>query len=163
VPALSPDDIEELFRFALLEPEVLQLSIPHLTEDDFSEADAVLRKYVSELGGEDHLQRGRLNWQFHSILATHARISRVSWRSSAINNNGERYTRLQLYLTHGMKRANEEHHQILEFCRQRDVSQACKLLRRHIQYAGESLKQALEQKRNDARMNSVGGAGSSKS
>ena len=80
-----------------------------------------------------------------------------------VNNNGERYTRLQLYLTHGMKRANDEHHQILEFCRQRDATQACKLLRRHIQYAGESLKQALEQKRSDARANSAEGAGSSKS
>ena len=34
-----------------------------------------------------------------------------------VNNSGERYTRLQLYLTHGIKRANEEHHQILELCR----------------------------------------------
>src|ERR1700746_266334 len=50
VPALSPDDIGELFSIrALLEPEVLKLSIPHLTEDDFGEADKVLRKYVSEL------------------------------------------------------------------------------------------------------------------
>src|ERR1700678_2953735 len=47
VPALSPDDVEELFSIrALLEPEVLKLSIPHLTEEDFSEADAVLRDYV---------------------------------------------------------------------------------------------------------------------
>ena len=46
-----------------------------------------------------------------------------------------------------MKRANEEHHQILDLCRQRDVSAACRLLRQHIRYAGESLKQALEQKR----------------
>jgi DNA-binding GntR family transcriptional regulator len=80
-----------------------------------------------------------------------------------VNNNGERYTRLQLYLTHGMKRANEEHHQILEFCRQRDVAQACKLLRQHIQYAGESLKQALEQKRSDAQATSGDGAERSKS
>jgi DNA-binding GntR family transcriptional regulator len=119
VPALSPDDVEELFLIrALLEPEVLKLSIPRLTEEDLSEAASILRKYVSELRREDHLSSwGRLNWQFHSIL------------------------------THGMKRANEEHHQILEFCRQRDVEGACKLLRQHIEHAGESLKHALEQKR----------------
>jgi DNA-binding GntR family transcriptional regulator len=165
VPALSPDDVEELFSIrALLEPEVLKLSIPHLTEDDFSEADAVLRKYVSELQREDHVSAwGRLNWQFHSILYSRANQPRFMAIIRNVNNNGERYTRLQLYLTHGMNRANEEHHQILEFCRQRDVSQACKLLRRHIQYAGESLKQALEQKRNDARANGGKAAGSSKS
>jgi DNA-binding GntR family transcriptional regulator len=64
-----------------------------------------------------------------------------------VNNSGERYTRLQLYLTHGIKRANEEHHRILELCRQRDVAAACKLLRQHIEHAGESLKEVLQQKR----------------
>src|SRR5690348_5234270 len=50
VPALSPDDIEELFTIrALLEPELLKLSIPRLTEDDFSEATAVLSQYINEL------------------------------------------------------------------------------------------------------------------
>ena len=69
-----------------------------------------------------------------------------------VNNSGERYTRLQLYLTQGMKRANEEHHKILELCRQREVTAACKLLRQHIQYACESLKQALAQKRTAAQI-----------
>jgi DNA-binding GntR family transcriptional regulator len=156
VPALSPDDIEELFSIrALLEPEVLKLSIPRLTDDDFSEADAVLRKYVSELR-RDHVSAwGRLNWQFHSILYSRANQPRFMAIIRNVNNNGERYTRLQLYLTHGMKRANDEHHQILEFCRQRDITQACKLLRQHIQYAGESLKQALEQKRSEAKNESA--------
>jgi len=165
VPALSPDDIEELFSIrALLEPEVLKLSVPRLTEDDFSEAAAVLRKYVSELRRDDRVSAwGRLNWQFHSILYSRANQPRFMAVIRNVNNNGERYTRLQLYLTHGMKRANEEHHQILEFCRQREVTQACKLLRQHIRNAGESLKQALEQKRNDAQANSGNGRPRSKS
>lgn len=44
-----------------------------------------------------------------------------------VNFSGERYTRLQLYLTHGIKRANEEHHQLLEFCRKHDVAVAREL------------------------------------
>src|SRR5262250_2935783 len=56
VPALSPDDIEEIFLIrALFEPEVLKRSIPHLTEEDLAEADAVLRTYVSELRRPEHL------------------------------------------------------------------------------------------------------------
>src|SRR5580693_10174291 len=165
VPALSPNDIEELFSIrALLEPEVLKLSIPHLTKDDYSEADAVLRKYVNELRRDDHVSAwGRLNWQFHSILYSRANQPRFMAIIRNVNNNGERYTRLQLYLTHGVKRANEEHHRILELCRQRDVAAACELLRQHIRYAGESLKQALEQKRSDAQATSGDGAGRSKS
>ena len=149
VPALSPDDIRELFSIrALLEPEVLKLSVPHLKEEDLSQAEAVLAKYVSELKREDHVSAwGRLNWQFHSILYSRANQPRFMAIIRNVNNSGERYTRLQLYLTHGIKRANEEHHQILDFCRQRDVTSACKLLRQHIQYAGESLRKVLEEKR----------------
>jgi DNA-binding GntR family transcriptional regulator len=153
VPALSPADVEELFSIrALLEPEVLKLSIPHLTEEDFSQADAVLRKYVKELRRDDHVSAwGRLNWQFHSILYSRANQPRFMAIIRNVNSSGERYTRLQLYLTHGMQRANEEHHEILELCRQPDVARACKLLRQHIEYAGESLKQALQQKRSEAK------------
>ena len=161
VPALSPNDVEELFSIrALLEPEILKRSIPRLTEDDFSESQAVLRKYVSELRRDDHVSAwGRLNWQFHSILYSRADQPRFMAIIRNVNNSGERYTRLQLFLTHGIKRANEEHHQILELCRQRDVAAACKLLRLHIQNAGESLKEALEQKRAAAQADLSNGNG----
>ncbi len=150
VPALSPDDVEELFSIrALLEPEILKRSIPHLKEADFADAEAILRTYVKELRRDDHVAAwGRLNWQFHSTLYSRANQPRSMAIIRNVNNNGERYTRLQLYLTHGIKRANEEHHRILELCRQRDVSAACKLLREHIEFAGQSLKQALQERRN---------------
>jgi DNA-binding GntR family transcriptional regulator len=152
VPALSPNDIGELFSIrALLEPEVLKLSIPRLTEEDFSEADAVLQKYVSELRKQEHVSAwGRLNWQFHSILYSRANQPRFMAIIRNVNNSGERYTRLQLYLTHGMKRANQEHHQMLELCRERNVGAACDLLREHILHAGNSLKEVLEQGRIEA-------------
>jgi DNA-binding GntR family transcriptional regulator len=165
VPALSPCDIGELFSIrTLLEPEVLKLSIPHLTEEDFAEADDVLRKYVSELRRQEHVSVwGRLNWQFHSILYSRANQPRFMAIIRNVNNSGERYTRLQLYLTHGMKRANEEHHQILEFCRARNVVSACDLLREHIRHAGESLQEVLEQKRAEAQQETDKSARRSKS
>ena len=153
VPVLSPNDIEELFAIrALLEPEVLKLSIPHLTDDDFEQADAVLKKYATELKRQEHMSSwGRLNWQFHSILYSRANRPYFISVIRNVNNNGERYTSLQLYLTHGIKRANQEHHDILELCRKRDVSAATKLLRQHIQYAGQSLKEAVQQRRTSSK------------
>ncbi len=149
VPALSPDDIEELFSIrSLLEPEVLRRSIPHLTEEDFSHAEAILKTFVNELRHDDHVSGwGRLNWEFHSTLYSKANQPRFMATIRNINNSGERYTRLQLYLTHGMKRANEEHHRLLELCRERDVTAACKLLREHIEFARQSLKQVLRERR----------------
>jgi len=151
-PALSPDDIEELFSIrSLLEPEVLKRSIPHLTEQDFSQGEAILKTFVNELSRDDHVSGwGRLNWQFHSTLYSKANQPRFMATIRNINNNGERYTRLQLYLTHGMKRANDEHHRLLELCRERDVASACKLLREHIEYARQSLKQVLLERRESA-------------
>lgn len=152
VPALSPDDIEELFSIrSLLEPEVLKRSIPRLTEEDFSQAEAILKTFVDELRRDDHVSAwGRLNWEFHSTLYSKANQPRFMATIRNINNSGERYTRLQLYLTHGMKRANDEHHRLLELCRERDVASACKLLREHIEYARQSLKQVLLERRESA-------------
>ena len=149
VPALSPEDVEELFTIrALLEPEVLKVSIPELTEEDFDHAASILRNYVNELRREQHVSAwGRLNWDFHSILYSRANRPHMMNVIRNVNANGERYTRLQLYLTHGMKRANREHHDILELCRKRNVSGACDLLREHILYAGQSLKQVLQERR----------------
>ena len=149
IPVLAPEDVEELFTIrALLEPELLKLSIPLLSQTDFAQAEALLKKYENELQREEHMANwGRLNWQFHSILYSRANRPRALSIIHNVNNSGERYTRLQLYLTHDVDRANEEHRQLLKLCRQRDVSAACKLLRLHIQAAGQSLKQALQKKR----------------
>lgn len=149
VPQLSPADVEELFRIrALLEPEVLKASIPRLTEEDLDDAAAILRKYSRELRLPNHVSGwGRQNWQFHAKLYSRADRPHFLNIIQNINNKGERYTRLQLFLTHGIKRANAEHAELLEFCRKRDISAACNLLRRHIQYAGQSLKQALHDRR----------------
>jgi DNA-binding GntR family transcriptional regulator len=149
VRALSPDDVEELFTIrALLEPELLKLSIPHLTNKDFAQADKTLRTYVRELKRADHVGAwGQLNWQFHSVL--YSRANRPYFMSVLrnINNNGERYTRLQLFLTRGMDLANKEHRRLLELSRQRDVAAACELLRHHILDAGRSLKELLQHRR----------------
>jgi DNA-binding GntR family transcriptional regulator len=152
VPALSPEDVEELFTIrGLLEPEVLRLSIPELTEDDFVNAESILRNYIDELRREQHVSAwGRLNWDFHSILYSRANRPHMMNIIRNVNAKGERYTRLQLYLTHGMKRANREHHEILQLCRKREVGGACDLLRQHILYAGQSLKQVLQERRSAA-------------
>jgi DNA-binding GntR family transcriptional regulator len=149
VPELLPDDIEELFSIrALLEPAVLKVSIPRLTDADLSKAEAVLGRFESDLRKEEHIGNwGRLNWQFHSLLYSGANRPHFMSIIRNVNHNGERYTRLQLYLTHGMKRANDEHHRILELCRKREVSAACDLLREHILYAGQSLKQVVQESR----------------
>jgi DNA-binding GntR family transcriptional regulator len=149
VSSLSSEEIEELFEIrALLECEVLRRSIPNLTEADFRHADEILRVYEKALWMQGDVGSwGRLNSQFHAAL--YARADRPHFMSiiRQINNNGERYTGLQLYLTRAFERAKKEHRQILQFCRKRDVESACALLKQHIQTAGKTLKETLEQRR----------------
>ena len=158
VRALSPDDVEELFTIrALLEPELLKLSIPHLTEADFAQADKILRMYIRELKRADHVGAwGQLNWQFHSVLYSRANRPYFTSVLRNINNNGERYTRLQLFLTRGMERANTEHRKLLDLSRQCDVPSACELLRHHILDAGRSLKELLQHRREPKQRFSAG-------
>jgi DNA-binding GntR family transcriptional regulator len=149
VPELSSDDVGELFSIrALLEPEVLKASIPNLGPQDLAQAHALLRRYEDELQHEDRVSSwGQMNWQFHSVLYSKANLQHFLSVIRNINNKAERYTRLQLYLTQGMARANEEHEQLLELCHKRNAPAACKLLREHILHAGQSLKEALRERR----------------
>ena len=151
VSSLSSEEIEELFDIrAVLECEVLRLSIPNLTEADFERAEEILRVYDKALWMQGDVSSwGRLNSQFHAVL--YGRANRPHFMSiiRQINNNGERYTGLQLYLTRAFERAKKEHRQLLQLCRKRDVEGACALLKQHIQTAGRTLKETLQQRREE--------------
>lgn len=148
VSALSADEIEELFDIrALLECEVLKASIPHLNEADFKEAESILDTYEKALWMKEVGTWGRLNWQFHSVLYSRANRPHFLQIIKMINNNGDRYTRLQLYLTQAFERAKTEHRQLLELCRKRDAAAASDLLERHIHNAGRMLKEFVKEHR----------------
>ena len=151
VSSLSSDEIEELFDIrALLECEVLGLSIPNLTDADFERAEEILRVYEKALWMQGDVGSwGRLNSQFHAVLYSRANRPHFMSIIRQINNNGERYTGLQLYLTRAFERAKKEHRQLLQLCRKRDVEAACALLKQHIQTAGRTLKETLQQRRED--------------
>ena len=161
VPLLSCEEIEEIFEMrAILEPEVLRVSIPNLREEDFARAEEILRTYDAALRSEgDVSEWGRLNWQFHSTLYAGAHRPQFMAVIRNINYSGERYIRLQLYLTRALKRAREEHLLLLKLCRRRDVEGACELLARHIRNAGKSLSQfVIEHRQQKKEQNRVGTA-----
>lgn len=154
VSALSPDEIEELFEIrALLECEVLKLSIPSLTEADFAKAESVQSAFEKALKHEEDVRAwGKLNTQFHAALYSRAHKPHFLNLIQMINNNGDRYTRLQLYLMRGFERASEEHRRLLELCRSRDAGGACRLLEQHIRNAGRSLKDFLSKQRENGNL-----------
>jgi DNA-binding GntR family transcriptional regulator len=149
VSVLEPAEIEELFQIrAVLEGEVLRHSIPRMTDADLAAAAAIEERFAHELQHSDTVSAwGRLNTQFHAALYAGATLPQFKTVLRTINNNGERYTRLHLFLTSGRERAIEEHRQLLELSRTRRAEEACALLDRHIRSAGVALRQLLEARR----------------
>ena len=149
VSLLSCEEIEEIFEMrAVLEPEVLRASILNLTEAQLEKAQEILTTYDRILDNEAAIAEwGRMNWLFHSSLYEAASRPQFMAVIRNINYNGERYIRLQLYLTRAMERAREEHHKLLELCRSRDTEGACRLLAEHIRHAGKSLSAAVGEHR----------------
>jgi DNA-binding GntR family transcriptional regulator len=165
VSLLSCDEIEELFEIrAVLEPEVLRASIPNLKESDFAAAEQILETYDAALRNEGDISEwGRLNWQFHSTLYAGAHRPQFMNVIRNINFNGERYIRLQLYLTRALERARKEHHMLLSLCRKRQTDRACELLASHIRTAGKSLSQFVTEHRQQKEQGGVTNASSSAS
>lgn len=149
VSVLEPAEIEELFQIrAVLEGEVLRHSIPRLTAEDLAAAAAIEGRYAHELQNSDTVSAwGRLNAQFHTALYAGAVLPQFKSVLRTINNNGERYTRMHLFLTSGRERAIVEHRQLLDLSRAGKVDEACALLDRHIRSAGAALRQLLETRR----------------
>lgn len=140
VSSLSVAEVKELFELrALLEPRLLRLSAPHLTEADYAELESLLRDYSNALHAH-HVDRwGELNTAFHAGLYKHAAQPRTAAIVSALLQNCDRYTRLQLTYTKGLQRAEVEHAELVRLCRKGDVERAATLLQKHIANVGDSL------------------------
>ena len=144
VSILSLAEIEEVFELrATIETELLRRAVPRLTTDQLDQADEVLDRYALALQSGDVAMWGELNWQFHSTL--YAPAERVVTMSivQRLHQQSDRYLRMQLALTHGETRANEEHRAIAAAVRSGDSKRATSLMREHIAGAGRSLLEFL--------------------
>jgi DNA-binding GntR family transcriptional regulator len=151
VSSLSLSEIMELFELrAQIESELLRRAIPQLEPWDVERAGEVLDAYEAAFRARDVGKWGELNWKFHATLLEPARRPLTMGLLQNLHNQSDRYTRLQLTLTHGEVRADEEHRAILDVVRNGEVQRACALLRSHILGAGRSLLEFLRVHRTSA-------------
>ena len=148
VSSLSLADIEEVFDLrSTLEPDLLRRALPRLTTYQLDLADEILDRYADALRAPDVSQWGELNWQFHSTLYAPAERPVTLAILQRLHQQSDRYLRMQLALTHGETRANDEHRAIAAAARSGDVKRACQLMHDHIAGAGRSLLVFLESSR----------------
>jgi DNA-binding GntR family transcriptional regulator len=150
VSSLSLAEIEEVFDLrATIEPDLLRRALPHLTAFQLDQADDVLDSYAHALQTGDVSKWGELNWQFHATLYAPAERPITMGIVQRLHQQSDRYLRMQLALTHGETRANDEHRAIAAAARAKDVKRACALVRDHIAGAGRSLIAFLRRQLDD--------------
>ena len=143
VSKLSLDEIAELFELRIrLEGWLLELAIPQMTEDNLQQADDALETMLSNRKIENW---GQLNWDFHVALYTPAARPATLRILRRINENMDRYIRLQISLTSGQLKAHREHKQILELCRARNAPRAVAMLEQHIVDVRDGLMRQLKE------------------
>ena len=137
VTTLSEPEIAQIFETrAILESNAIRLSVPHMTPETFSEAEAFCDAFAKET---DVAQWSALNWRFHSRLYQDAQRPFLVGTIRSVNDRLERYLRIQLALSHGQGTADREHREILSACRAGDAEKAAELVRTHIMGACASL------------------------
>jgi DNA-binding GntR family transcriptional regulator len=150
VSTLSLGEIEEVFELrATIETDLLRRAVPSLTLEQIDQADEVLDRYALALRSGDVSAWGELNWQFHSTLYAPAGRAVTMGIVQRLHQQSDRYLRMQLALTHGESRANDEHRAIAAAVRSRDAKRACLLMREHIAGAGRLLLGFLRESRAD--------------
>jgi DNA-binding GntR family transcriptional regulator len=158
VSKLSLDEIVELFELRIrLEGWLLQLAIPEMSETDLERAEAALETMISNRRIENW---GQLNWDFHAALYAPSGRAATLRILRRINENMDRYIRLQIALTSGQLKAHREHKQILQFCRGRNVPRAVAALEQHIVDVRDGLIRQLREAvpaKNKAKGKSVSG------
>lgn len=145
VSSLSLEEIAEMFEFrALLESEVIRLSVERISDQALAEAKTYAEAFASET---DSGKWPALNRQFHAALyKDSARPYHLQVISSTLDKVA-RYLRAQLVLTDGIARARLEHEGILRAAAARDAAAAAELTRQHILGASRSLIRFLEKER----------------
>ncbi|NEQ19484.1 MAG: GntR family transcriptional regulator [Microcoleus sp. SIO2G3] len=145
VSALSPAEAQEIFEIrSALEVKAIQLAIPKFTTSDLEKASEILAQtdQVTDAG-----LLAKLNWEFHETLYGTAERPRLLTIIKTLHLNVDRYVRLQMSQMDYLERSQKEHYQLLEACQQHDSKAAVKLLKRHIDTAGEQLVTYLQQNR----------------
>lgn len=145
---LSIAKIRELFELRiLLETYVLRHAIDKLTDADIDKAAEMLSKYDKALKqGGDIVNWSEYNYAFHSALYAPADLPETLAIIHQLNTKSDRYIRMQLVYSQEIAKAESEHHELLEFARQRDSDNACRLLQTHIEDACSSIITILEKR-----------------
>jgi len=144
---LSLAKIEELFNLrVLLEGHVLEQAIDKMTEAHTDQAREILASFDEALDTGTRIEKwSELNYAFHETLYRAADMPQTMEIIQQLNTKSDRYIRMQLLFTTGVDKAEQEHNELLELCEKKDTTAAVALLKKHIEEAGDAIRDLLQQ------------------
>ncbi|MCO4787327.1 GntR family transcriptional regulator [Marinomonas atlantica] len=143
VPELNWKEAEDLYQMrSLLECQLLGYSFPNITYESLGKArDINLRLNACDLS---MLERGRLNWELHATLYEVANRPTLFNMVAILNEQVRRYMGFQYGPLQYRNTSQNEHEELLDLLAQGQSDQAIKLLRQHIEVAGQQLVEYLK-------------------
>lgn len=139
---LSIAHVTEVFELrVMIETDLLAKAIPNMQDEDIALAEQTLSKLEQAFRSEDAIASwALLNTEFHTCLYLPAKRPHTLEVVQGLNTNCDRYIRMQLLLAGGVPQAEQDHRELLQLCKDKDVKGAVALLEKHIQKAAEDIK-----------------------
>lgn len=138
VTQLNTAEIHEIYAMRIaLESIALRHAIPRLTNRDLANASHILTQIDQQ---EDMRGWAELNWEFHETLYRPSGMGRLLGIAKNLHTNVVRYLLAsQQFNTPERTLSQQEHRELLEYCRQGAADAACACLERHLAGAKEAV------------------------
>lgn len=137
VTRISEEELAQIFEVrALLETKLIRLAVPNMTEETYQRAEEICHAFID---ATDIGQWTSLNWQLHACLYEPAQRPYMLSLIRSIYDKIERYLRLQMSISVGKVRADQEHLEIVKACKAKDVELAAELIEAHINTVCQAL------------------------
>ena len=128
----------------LVETDLIGLAIDNITDEHLREAEEILGKFDDAMDNRREIAHwSEYNWRFHSALYMPANRPETMKVISSLHKKCDRYIRLQLLDGDHIVRAEEEHHELIEYCRKRNKRAAKALMHQHIVGVEQDLVEQL--------------------
>jgi len=147
---LSREDIEETFGIrCVLESYAARLAALNHREEDLLPLEEKIREFQACLAKGRLEELPKINTEFHNLLYALSRSPRLIKLINGLRDQIYRFRRILLKMNNWARTSNEDHRNMLEAIRQRDVDRVEKLVKEHIEAGKKIVLRALEDKPNE--------------
>jgi DNA-binding GntR family transcriptional regulator len=148
ITPLSAVEAEDLYIIRMyLEPLILAHAIPKINNQVLGQATDLLE----QIDSRDKLsvqQQGELNWQFHACLYQAANRPTLYNAIANLHQQCARYIGFHSVTLDYLDTSQQQHYQLLEAIKSKQINRAKQILKQHISDAGEILVDYLHKSMN---------------